>query len=151
MKIRFKKLRESAIKPKRATDGSAAYDVYLPEEFYVRPGRSVAPLGLAIEVPFGYEAKIEPRSGFSSKGMEDDFGERRDADVIQGKIDSDYRKEIGVILCNHERCSFKLKAGTRIAQLTIYKVEDADFEEVEELSSTSRDGGFGSTGTGVTR
>jgi dUTP pyrophosphatase len=39
-----------------------------------------------------------------------------------------------------------IERGTRIAQLTIYKVEDAEFEIVEDLSETKRgDGGYGST------
>lgn len=148
MKVRIKKLRPEAVVPKKATDGSAAYDVYLPSDMLVMPGRSILPLDLAIELPYGYEAKIEPRSGFSSKGMEDYRKERKNADVIQGKIDSDFRQGIGVIVNSHESYPFRLMRGTRIAQMTIYKVEDAEFEEAEELSPTGRNGGFGSTGTG---
>lgn len=148
MEVRIKKLRPEAEMPKKATDGSAAYDVFLPSDMLVKPGRSVLPLDFAIELPLGYEAKIEPRSGFSSKGMEDYRGERKDADVIQGKVDSDFRQGIGIIVNSHESYPFRLMRGTRIAQMTIYKVEDAEFEEAEELSETGRNGGFGSTGTG---
>lgn len=149
MKVRIKKLVPEAVVPQKATEGSAAYDVYLPANSIIHTGRQVVSLGLAIEVPYGYEAKIEPRSGFSSKGMEDKYGERQNADVIQGKIDSDYRGEIGVIINSDEHFPFTLKKGTRIAQMTIYRVEDAEFEEAEELSETERTGGFGSTGTGI--
>ena len=149
MKVKIKLLTDEAIVPRKATPGSAAYDVYLPSDMLVKPGRSVLPLDLAIELPYGYEAKIEPRSGFSSKGMEDYRKERKDADVIQGKIDSDYREGVGVIVNSHESYPFRLSKGTRIAQMTIYKVEDAEFEEAEELSSTGRNGGFGSTGAGL--
>lgn len=135
--------------PKKATAGSAAYDVYLPSDMIVMPGRSILPLDFAMELPYGYEAKIEPRSGFSSKGMEDYRKELKDADVIQGKIDSDYRKGVGVIVNSHESYPFRLSKGTRIAQMTIYKVEDAEFEVADQLSETGRNGGFGSTGTGL--
>lgn len=71
---------------------------------------------------------------------------RFNCDVIQGKIDSDYRGCLGVIINNQDE-EFIIPRGTRIAQLTFYKVEDVEFEEVEELTQTERnDGGFGSTG-----
>lgn len=147
MKVRIKKLREGAVIPKKATDGAAAYDVRIPSDMVVRPGRQVLPLDIAIELPYGYEAKIEPRSGFESKGMEDYRGERKDADVLVGKIDSDYRGNVGVIVKSDESYPFTLLKGTRIAQMTIYKAEDAEFEESEELSQTDRgEGGYGSTG-----
>jgi dUTP pyrophosphatase len=70
---------------------------------------------------------------------------RFNCDVIQGKIDSDYRGCVGVIVHNQD-IGFEMWRGTRIAQLTIYKVEDAEFEVVDELTETDRGhGGFGST------
>lgn len=154
MKIKFKALSELAFLPKKATEGAAAYDVYLPKNIIIKEGRQIIPLDFAIELPYGYEAKIEPRSGFSSKGMEglsvlsafDGKSRGRfNCDVLQGKIDSDYRGCVGVIV-NNQECEFSILRGTRIAQLTIYKVEDAEFEIVEELTETKRGaGGYGST------
>lgn len=156
MKVKIKKLSENAIIPKKATEGAAAYDLYLPNNCKVESGRNVLPLDFAIELPFGYEAKIEPRSGFSVKGFEgkyveaeisEEFTKRYNADVIQGKIDADYRGNVGVIVHNND-IPFIAKKGTRIAQMTIYEVQNADFELSEELSETERaDGGFGHTGT----
>lgn len=149
--VKIVKLHSEAILPKRATSGSAAYDVYVPTDYTLKPGRQIIPLGIAIQLPYGYEAKIEPRSGFSSKGMQAQLAAttyRIDADVIQGKIDSDYTGEIGVIVKSFENKNYVIKQGTRIAQLTIYKVETANFREVSELDCTERgQGGFGSTGT----
>ena len=155
MEIKIKKLHENAIIPKKATEGAAAYDLYLPKDYMIHIGRNVLPLNFAIELPIGFEAKIEPRSGFSAKGFEgryvkaetgEEFVKRYDADVIVGKIDSDYRGDVGVIVKSNE--TFIVNKGTRIAQMTIYKVEDVDFELSEELSETERaDGGFGHTGT----
>lgn len=149
MKIKFKMLSELTFLPKKGTNGAAAYDVYIPKSTFVKEGRQVIPLDFAIELPYGYEAKIEPRSGSSSKGMEGIYSNtekrRFDCDVIQGKIDSDYRGCVGVIVKNNDM-PFLLERGTRIAQLTIYKVEDAEFEVVDELTKTDRgNGGFGST------
>ena len=70
MKNKFKRLHEGAMIPKKATEGSAAYDLYLTEDVIVKPGRQIIPLGFALEMEPGYQALVEPRSGFSSKGME---------------------------------------------------------------------------------
>ena len=155
MKVKIRPLTELAIMPKKATEGAAAYDVYVPKTINVFQGRQIIPLDFAMEIPYGLEAKIEPRSGFSSKGMEGismlaaydgETKGRFNCDVIQGKIDSDYRGCVGVII-NNQDCEFIIQRGTRIAQLTIYKVEDVEFEEVKKLTKTERgDGGFGSTG-----
>lgn len=186
MKVKFKKLHEGARLPEKATEGSAAYDLYVADDFIVKLGRSVIPLGFAMEMEPGYEALVNPRSGFSCKGMEgyhvvtsfdhvmtnlltyrdylracpeDNYVERDvdtylslnpmrfDCDVIEGKIDSDYRKGVGVIVHNRDTRTFLIKAGTRIAQMTFHKVETVQWEEAEELSETNREGGFGSTGT----
>lgn len=150
MKVKIKKLSDDAVIPVKATVGSAAYDVFLPRDYRITVGRQILPLDLSIELPHGYQAMIEPRSGFSAKGFEGESNPgypcRYDADVIPGKIDSDHRGNIGVIVKSNER--FTALKGTRVAQLTIQKVEDADFVECEELSETERGaGGFGHTGT----
>ena len=163
MIVKIKKLSDAAIMPTKATRGSAAYDLYAPCDMRIKPGRQIIDMMFAIELPLGYEAKIEPRSGYSSKGFAGseyeghEPTERFDCDVLLGKIDSDYRGPIGVIVNNRHcptdidghprRCSFYIKRGQRIAQMTIYKSEDADLREVDELSDTERGtGGFGHTG-----
>ena len=65
-----------------------------------------------------------------------------------GTIDADYRGEIGVILVNLSQEKFTIEDGERIAQMVIARHEQIQWEETDELSSTSRGkGGFGSTGT----
>lgn len=168
MKVLFKRLRQNAVIPKRATPGSAGYDLYLPEDFTVKRGRQLIPLGFAMEMEPEHEGLVKPRSGFSTKGMEgyrveyimtnhgfdlektprvNKCPQRFDCDVIEGKVDWDYRKEVHVIINNRSPYDFVIKAGTRIAQLTVHKVETVEWEEVDELSESSREGGFGSTGT----
>lgn len=73
---------------------------------------------------------------------------RFNADVIQGKCDSDYRGIYNVIVKSYEKDPFVVKKGTRIAQMTFVPIGAAEFTEVEQLSDSDRaDGGFGSTGT----
>ena len=64
-----------------------------------------------------------------------------------GKIDSDYRGPIKILLHNYTSSYIVVARGDRIAQLEINPVYDVDFVEVDELSKTDRgEGGFGSTG-----
>lgn len=182
MEVKIKKLHPDAVIPTKATPQSVGYDLYVKQDICIEHPRQVIPLGLAIELPDGIEAKVEPRSCFSSKGIEGfalkqgsncEFGndgkltlkdnaeeelwqridktERFNADVLVGKVDPDYRGEIGVIIRNNEPGRhFLIAKGTRIAQMTFYPVAQfpGGFEEVEELSETERaDGGFGHSGT----
>ena len=94
MKVKFKKLTESAIMPTKATAGSAAYDLYADSDTIVLPGRSAISTGIAIELPYGYLADVRPRSGYSLKGFAGNDSARFDCDVLLGTIDSDYRGNI---------------------------------------------------------
>ncbi|QYJ69094.1 dUTP diphosphatase [Flavobacterium litorale] len=103
-------------------------------------GRAIIKTGLFIELPIGYEAQVRPRSGLAAK---------KGITVLNspGTIDADYRGEIGVILVNLSNEAFTVENGERIAQLVIAKHERAEWQEVHELTETTRgEGGFGSTG-----
>jgi len=102
--------------------------------------RTIVKTGLFIELPVGYEAQVRPRSGLAAK---------KGITVLNapGTIDADYRGEIGVILVNLSNDDFIIENGERVAQMVIAKHERAQWQEVKELSETSRgEGGFGSTG-----
>lgn len=148
-RVKIRKLHPGAVMPKKATSQSACYDVFAPYDFIVRPGRSVMPLELAMELPPGYAAEIRPRSGYSSKGFAGqlDVSEYRfDADCIHGMIDADFRNGIGVIIKSHEPRAFVVRKGQRVAQMLIIKIEEVDFVESDSLSESERHGGFGHTG-----
>lgn len=147
--------------PKKATEGAAGFDLYVPEDVTLTRGnRKVIDLKFSMDIPKGYAATIQPRSGFSAKGMEvevfdtypfdDEVTEEKriDADVIRGLIDSDYRGSVGVIIkINEMHDEIRFKKGTRIAQMQIVEVPQVELIEVEELSETDRgEGGFGHTG-----
>ena len=59
----------------------------------------------------------------------------------------DYRNEIGVILINLGQETAWIEDGERICQFVLNKVERIDWNIVESLDKTERNGGFGSTGT----
>lgn len=144
--IKIKRLSEDALIPVRATDGAACFDLYVPKDTPIQKGRNIIPLDLSIELPHGAYAEIRPRSGFSAKGFEDITGCRRDADVLHGIVDEDFRGNIGVIVRSEDY--FIVAKGTRVAQMLIGSYIPCELVEVKELSSTERmAGGFGSTGT----
>lgn len=102
--------------------------------------RVLVKTGIFIELPIGYEAQVRPRSGLAFKNG---------VTVLNtpGTIDADYRGEIGVILVNLSTTPFVIEDGERVAQLVIAKHEQAEWQLVEELTTTERGaGGFGSTG-----
>lgn len=101
--------------------------------------RTMIPTGIAIALPVGYEAQLRARSGMSVKhGITMVNG--------VGTIDADYRGEIGVLVINLGQEAFTIEPDMRIAQLVIARYETAAWQEVEELSETTRgEGGFGST------
>lgn len=75
-----------------------------------------------------------------------DTMKRYDADVLVGKVDEDYRGEVGVIIKSMEKKPFIIPQGMPIAQFTIQKVEQADWTQELSLEESIRsDGGFGST------
>ena len=141
MKVKILRLTEAAIVPKYAHPNDAGLDLYSVEEGEISPGESqLVRTGISIELSPGTEAQVRPRSGLALKHQ---------ITVLNtpGTIDADYRGEIGVILINHGKTSFKINKGMKIAQLVIAPVIRAEIEEVEQLSSTIRgDNGFGSSG-----
>jgi dUTP pyrophosphatase len=143
VKLRIKKLNETAIIPTYGTEYSAGADLYnLPDNAVtVEPYQTVLiKTGIALEIPEGYCGLVFARSGLATKrGL-------APANKV-GVIDADYRGEIMVALHNHSEAPATVEGGERIAQLAIVPFLKAEFEEADELSETVRgEGGFGSTG-----
>ena len=129
--------------PGYATEGSAGVDLKanIEEPITLAPfQRVIVPTGLRIALPKGTEAQVRPRSGLAAK---------HGITVLNtpGTIDADYRGEVGVILINLSDKDFVINPRERIAQMVLARFERFEWEEVEQLDSTSRgEGGLGSTG-----
>lgn len=129
--------------PQYQSIGASGFDVraQIDSTLELKPGeRAMIPTGLSFEIPLGYEIQARPRSGLAAK-----FG----ISMVNtpGTIDADYRGEVKVLLINHGQEPVRVEPQERCAQLVIAPVLQADFELVDELSSTERGaGGFGSTG-----
>ena len=129
--------------PAYMSSGSAGMDLYadVDEKVTLEPGQiKLISAGIYISLPQGYEAQIRPRSGLAIK---------HGIGIVNspGTIDADYRGLINIIMINFGHSSYEIKRGTRIAQMVIKKVTQAEFRVVEELDKTVRNaGGFGHTG-----
>jgi deoxyuridine 5'-triphosphate nucleotidohydrolase len=125
--------------PVRASASAAGYDLCAAYDGSVpKRGKALLKTDIAIAVPHGTYGRVAPRSGLTLKNG---------IDVGAGVIDEDYRGNVGVILFNHSDEDFSVKAGDRIAQLILEKIEVAEVNVCETLEDTARGaGGFGSTG-----
>ena len=105
------------------------------------PGeRALVPTGVRIALPPGYEAQVRPRSGLALEhGIT--------LPNAPGTVDSDYRGELKVIVCNSGSEPYVIRRGDRIAQLVVAPVTRVEWDEYPDLDATRRGlGGFGHTG-----
>src|SRR5271165_1009139 len=132
MKIRIKKLHEDAVIPQYATAGSAGFDFVAIEDVEFLPGETkLVKTGLAIDVGFGYQLEVRPRSGMSLKTP-------MRVSNSPGTVDEDYRGEVSVIMTNSNFAinlsevpnkSYRIKKGDRVAQGVVMPAIRADIEE----------------------
>ena len=144
MTVKVKRLRNSAKLPTRGTAGAAGMDLYacIDESVTIEPGGlKIIPTGIAIALPDnGVAAFLYARSGLGVK-----HGICLSNGV--GVVDSDYRGEVCVGLCNVSDTPYTIEPQERIAQMVIAPVAVAELTETDELDDTDRgEGGFGSTG-----
>lgn len=164
--IHFEPLHPSVTPPRRATSGSAGYDLsaFLEERSIIvatpggttprpaqrgadgawavtlHPGeRALVPLGFKARLPAGYEAQVRPRSGAAfRKGLE--------IPNAPGTIDADFPDEWMVIVRNGTDAPMTIAHGERIAQAVLQRFEVLEWTTAEVAVTTERGGGFGSTG-----
>jgi len=158
-------LHQDARAPRRATEGSAGYDLHA----YLR-GRAIRcsdgqrtwdtaaddspngatfdlgagvtaliPLGFKARLPAGYEAQIRPRSGTS-------FKKCLQIPNAPGTIDSDFPDEWMVLVRNPTQAPIRIEHDERIAQMVLARHEVLPIELGSVAVTTNRVGGFGSTG-----
>ena len=140
LKIKIKKIGDVKI-PSYAHKGDSGVDLYAAESCVLKPmERKLVSTGIILEIPEGHEAQVRPKSGLAvNDGI-------THANCI-GTIDSCYRGEIKVPLINLSDKPYHVEKGKKIGQMVFAKVEEAVFEESNELSQTTRnEKGFGSTG-----
>ncbi len=172
--LNYYKVYESATEPVYATEGSACFDISscLEDEFvtiynvhneprrrdivpwcppgateetraiHLNPGdRVMVPTGIVLDIPEGHYVRLFARSGMSL------YSGLRLVNSV-GIIDSDYKEQLYVLLENASATVTSVQDSTRICQGIMTKAEICKIEETTTVpESSTRDGGFGSTGT----
>ena len=139
MKLGIKLLTSTAKLPTQAHKGDL-WDIYADKDVLITDTESkLVSTGIAFDIPEGYQVRLYNRSS----------GPLKNKLVLSnsvGIVDSSYRGEIkGQFFCI-DRCHL-IHKGDKKMQMEIVKIDDIEFEQVEELSKTDRGtNGFGSTG-----
>lgn len=147
---------EGAKKLKKISNGDWI-DLYANKDMFIPEGtRAMIPLGVAMELPEGYEAHLAPRSStFKTWGIIQtnsvgvvDHSYMGDNDQWHMPVYCMFGKDK---LCDDDGVTIShgtyIHRGDKIAQFRIMEVQPTiEFEEVDHLGNEDR-GGFGSTGT----
>ena len=160
--IVFEALHPGVEPPTRATEGSAGADLkaWLVDRtvrcsdgitqweeqagssgrLTLKPGAmALVPLGFRARLPEGIEAQIRPRSGAA-------FKKALHVANAPGTIDCDFPDEWMVPVRNGGAGPLVIEHGERIAQMVLARYEVLPFTAGVVTATTSRAGGFGSTG-----
>lgn len=152
--LKVKRLSDKATLPRRSYPNDAGLDLVAAEDTFIPVGTTARiPTHIAVSFDPGYYAQVHDRSGCALKGLR----------VGAGVVDYGYSGEVCVIMHNlnntndissklsgqrwHDIPGYQVKAGDRVAQLLVHKIELPTVEEIDELPSSERGaGGFNSTG-----
>lgn len=151
MDLKIKKEHKNFKMPTKATQGSAGFDCYVADYFF-SDGSLWYNLGFSMELPEGYFALVISRSSIvKTSGIQ--------ANCV-GVIDTDYRgiwhfvmrplnkwseQLIGEIVQKEDNL-IPYNIGDRCCQFFVLPILDITLSEHSSLTSTNRNGGFGSTG-----
>ena len=131
-------------------------DLYANKDMFIPEGtRAMIPLGVAMELPEGYEAHLAPRSStFKTWGII----QTNSVGVVDHSFMGDNDQWHMPVYCLMSKSGMRdsdgrivrgtwIHKGDKIAQFRIMEIQpEIEFEEVEHLDNADRNG-FGSTGT----
>jgi len=142
MKVKIKRLDSSQELPKYQTAESAAFDIAANADMVIPAGEiAKIPTGLIIESPREHFLAIVARGSTASKtGLKMANG--------VGVVDRDFagpNDEIFLPMHNFRDQAVTIKKGDRLAQGIFIKIDQVEWEEVNEMRQSDR-GGYGSTG-----
>jgi len=141
MKVNIKRVDKSLPLPKYETEGSVGFDLLCRESAEIAPQEIVLiPANVIVETPPGYMLMLCMRSSTPRK-----FGLMMAQGL--GIIDNDYcgeEDELKIQVYNFTDEPVTIERGSRIAQAIFVRVGTAEWNEVDQMTTSSR-GGFGST------
>ncbi len=149
LKLKIKKLSDSAVIPSYSKPGDAAMDLTATSKEFDNLGHVIYGTSLAFEIPDGHVGLIFPRSSIYKQPIS--------LSNSVGVIDSSYRGEVkfifnvkdipSTIFYNEYMSKIGYEVGDRIGQIMIVPYPQISIEEVTELSTSIRgEGGFGHSG-----
>lgn len=139
MNIQVKKMVPHAKLPVYAHPSDAGADLFCCENVSIYGGSIVQiRTGVAVQIPEGHVGLMWDKSGLAANmGLK----------IMGGVIDAGYTGELVVTLLNTTPNVYNFARGSKITQLLVQRVEQANWELVEDLPMSPRGGsGFGSTG-----
>lgn len=138
----IREIYEKIMLPKRATKGSAGYDIYAPFSFSLAPAETIKiPTGIRVKMDENWVFTLYPRSGLG-------FKYRLQMNNTVGIIDSDYYDSdneghifIKMTNATNEGKTIEVSRGTGFAQGIFLEYGITVDDEVSDV----RNGGLGST------
>ncbi len=142
MQVNIKRIDPALPLPEYQTKGAVAFDLYSRIDMTIAPKTlSLIPTNIIVEIPVGYMLMVASRSsGPKKKGLLVPHG--------VGIIDQDFHGEKDELLMqvyNFTDQEVPITRGERIGQAVFVRIDQAQWEEVQEMKTESR-GGFGTTG-----
>lgn len=131
---------DKARKPERATEGSAAFDVFSPYEVTILPHETVSiPLDVSIKPPQNCYIRTVSRSSLAS---------RHQITCTADVVDPDYTGKIHMIVANLSSEPYYVKCHEKIGAIVFEQHVVPASKKVTSLTATTRGpNGFGSTGS----
>jgi len=139
MELKVKKLNPKAKLPTFAHDTDAGMDLYSLYDHTIHP-KEICRIetGIAIELPKDCVCLVWDKGGLSNL-----YGLK----TLGGVFDEGYTGDITIGLINLGHKTFEVKAGDKVAQILIQKVERPKITLVDNLSDGKRGANrYGSTG-----
>lgn len=126
--MRFKKLYPGAVAPELAFDRTGGYTLAADADYSISPGIfEVISTDLAVEIPEGWVGLIVAHPIEGLNGL-----------AVSGTIDSSYRDEICVPVCNQSEHPFHLKRGRDFARLVVVPCDQSAPEIVDDFTPRGR-------------
>ena len=147
MKVKFKKLSENAVMPKKAHVSDFCYDVVATSCEEVAPNVWKYGTGIALQVVRTEFADILKDVCITLRARSSVWKTGMVLSNCTGTIDEGYTGEIFAVFYHVMPAMPRYHVGDRIGQIHLQIAPLFEFEEADELTATDRGtGGYGSTG-----